>query len=212
MAYQQLKKIPLVLRVFVYAVLAALLTSCAAIRSGDHTATPANLSTAVAQALKATEVGQILTVVPPAAPAVDLAPPQVMTATPAPVQGQAYVIPLYPATDTYPAAIAITPTPKIHPMDIEGMRARAYPGSEITIHEELERGANYARYYASYESDGLTIYGLLTIPDGETPPTGWPAIVFNHGYIAPEVYRTTERYIAYVDALARSEYIVFRID
>jgi dipeptidyl aminopeptidase/acylaminoacyl peptidase len=44
------------------------------------------------------------------------------------------------------------------------------------------------------------------------PPTGWPAIVFNHGYIPPTQYRTTERYIAYVDWLARSGYIVFRID
>ena len=28
----------------------------------------------------------------------------------------------------------------------------------------------------------------------------------------PDVYRTTERYIAYVDWIARSQYIVFRID
>jgi pimeloyl-ACP methyl ester carboxylesterase len=58
----------------------------------------------------------------------------------------------------------------------------------------------------------LKIYGLLTVPDGETPATGWPSIVFIHGYIPPEQYRTTERYIAYVDWLARSDYLVFRID
>jgi dipeptidyl aminopeptidase/acylaminoacyl peptidase len=80
------------------------------------------------------------------------------------------------------------------------------------IEEELERGANYSRYYAYYLSEGLKIYALLTVPDGEMPATGWPAIVFNHGYIPPDVYRTTERYIAYVDWLARSGYIVFRID
>ena len=44
------------------------------------------------------------------------------------------------------------------------------------------------------------------------PEGGWPAIVFNHGYIPPEQYRTTERYIAYVDWLARAGYVVFRID
>jgi uncharacterized protein len=53
---------------------------------------------------------------------------------------------------------------------------------------------------------------LLTIPFGNSPPNGWPAIVFNHGYIPPNVYRTTERYVAYVDSLARSGYIVYRID
>ncbi|OGO27062.1 MAG: peptidase [Chloroflexi bacterium RBG_16_54_18] len=97
-------------------------------------------------------------------------------------------------------------------MTIEAQRQKQYPGSEITIEETLERGVNYSRYYASYLSDGLKIYGLLTVPDGATPATGWPSIVFIHGYIPPEQYRTTERYIAYVDWLARSEYLVFRID
>ena len=92
------------------------------------------------------------------------------------------------------------------------MRMTPYPGSDITIEQELARGANYRRYYASYLSQGLKIYALLTIPDGEQPATGWPAIVFNHGYIPPAQYRTTERYVAYVDWLARSGYIVFRID
>ncbi len=56
------------------------------------------------------------------------------------------------------------------------------------------------------------IYGLLTFPQAEMPAGGWPAIVFNHGYIPPDEYRTTERYVAYVDALAKSGYVVFRID
>jgi dipeptidyl aminopeptidase/acylaminoacyl peptidase len=97
-------------------------------------------------------------------------------------------------------------------MSIPALRQMAYPGSEIIIEDTLEPGANYNRYYVSYLSEGLRQYGLLTIPYGETPATGWPAIVFNHGYIPPDQYRTTERYIAYVDWLARSGYIVFRID
>jgi dipeptidyl aminopeptidase/acylaminoacyl peptidase len=92
------------------------------------------------------------------------------------------------------------------------MRQRDYPGSDMEIEQELARGSNYRRYIASYESDGLKIYGLLTVPEGEKLPTGWPVIIFNHGYIPPSVYRTTERYVAYVDALARSGYIVFKPD
>lgn len=92
------------------------------------------------------------------------------------------------------------------------MRAASYPGSPITLEQELERGANYRRFYASYLSEGLKIYALLTLPDGEMPSGGWPAIVFNHGYIPPEVYVTTERYIAYVDRLSQAGYVVFRID
>jgi dipeptidyl aminopeptidase/acylaminoacyl peptidase len=97
-------------------------------------------------------------------------------------------------------------------MSILTMRERSYPGSAITIEATLEPGANYNRYYAWYLSDGLKIYGLLTVPFGDKPTNGWPAIVFNHGYIAPEAYKTTERYVAYVDQLARHGYIVYKID
>ncbi len=97
-------------------------------------------------------------------------------------------------------------------MSIAALRAGNYPGSEITIVEELDKGSNYRRYYAYYLSEGLKIYALLTIPNGDPPEGGWPAIVFNHGYIPPDVYRTTERYIAYVDEIAKAGYVVFRID
>jgi dipeptidyl aminopeptidase/acylaminoacyl peptidase len=92
------------------------------------------------------------------------------------------------------------------------MREREYLGSEVTILETLVPGANYSRYITSYQSEGLTINALLTVPFGEKPPTGWPVIIFNHGYIPPDQYRTTERYVAYVDWLARSGFIVFRSD
>ncbi len=98
------------------------------------------------------------------------------------------------------------------PLTFEYLRQQQYPGSEITIEQTLAPGVNYQRYYVSYRSEGLKIYALLTVPNGPKPATGWPAIIFNHGYIPPEIYRTTERYIAYVDGFARSGYIVFRPD
>ena len=104
------------------------------------------------------------------------------------------------------------PTKTLHPMTIDALRARDYPGSDIVIENELDHGGNYHRYYASYLSDGLKLYALLTIPDGQPPEEGWPVIVFNHGYIPPDQYRTTQRYVSYVDRLAQSGYIVFRPD
>lgn len=115
-------------------------------------------------------------------------------------------------TITLTATLAPSLTPTLHPMDIRAQRQTPYPGSEIVITETLEPGPNYNRYIAYYLSEGLKIYGLLTIPFGQPPSGGWPAIVFNHGYIPPDVYRTTERYVAYVDSLARSGYVVYRID
>ena len=114
-------------------------------------------------------------------------------------------------TSTNTPTPTATPTPT-HPLMIENMRQQAYPGSEITIEETLEAGANYDRYIASYLSEDNKIFALLTVPQGEKPESGWPVIIFNHGFIPPAQYRTTERYVAYVDGFARNGYIVFRSD
>lgn len=100
----------------------------------------------------------------------------------------------------------------LHPLSIEALRKGEYPGSEIVIEQTLEPGSNYQRFIASYKSEGLKIYGLLTIPNGNPTPAGWPVIIFNHGYIPPSQYRTTERYIAYTDGFSRNGYVLFRPD
>lgn len=106
---------------------------------------------------------------------------------------------------------AASPTPP-SPLSIPALRARDYPGSDIRIEQILTPGANYQRYIVSYQSDGLKIFALMTVPNGVKPSTGWPVILFNHGYISPEQYHTTERYVAYQDALARAGYITFKSD
>lgn len=99
-----------------------------------------------------------------------------------------------------------------HPLTIEYLRSQEYPGSAITIEQTLSAGNGYNRYLVSYRSEGLKIYAYMTVPLGEKPATGWPVVVFNHGYIPPTVYRPTERYIAYQHAFAAAGYIVFRPD
>ncbi|HSM25223.1 MAG TPA: alpha/beta fold hydrolase [Anaerolineaceae bacterium] len=127
--------------------------------------------------------------------------------TPSPSPTSSLTSTITPTSTTTPTA-----TPTLHPMTILSMRQTTYPGSDIVVEATLTAGSNYDRYYAYYLSEGYKIYGLLTVPFGDPPEGGWPSIVFNHGYIPPTQYRTTERYIAYVDWLARSQYIVFRID
>ncbi len=99
-----------------------------------------------------------------------------------------------------------------YPLSIEYMRIQEYPGSEITVEQTLPNGSNYNRHIVSYKSDGLKIYALLTIPQGDAPNRGWPVIIFNHGYIPPKEYRTTEKYIAYTDAFSRAGYVVLKPD
>lgn len=148
----------------------------------------------------------VVAVAPAASPAVtptaSLTPTTAPSSTPTPAPS---------ATPTVTHTPTPTPTPT-HPLMIEVMRRQSYPGSDITIEQALEPGPNYERYLVSYRSEGFKIYALLTVPRGEKSASGWPVIIFNHGYIPPAEYRTTERYAAYVDALARSGYIVLKPD
>lgn len=97
-------------------------------------------------------------------------------------------------------------------MSIPAAREKPYPGSALTVRQTLRAGSNYRRYVVSYLSDGLRINALLTVPNGTPPKGGWPAIVFNHGYIPPNVYRTTEKYVAYQDAFARAGFVTLKSD
>ncbi|MCS6844931.1 MAG: alpha/beta fold hydrolase [Caldilineales bacterium] len=173
--------------------LAAALAACGRNRAPDQ-ATPEPTAVAVSVQL-------------PQAPA---QPSPTATPTPSPT-ATATVTPTPLPTATPTNTPTPTPTP-IHPLSIEYLRRQEYPGSDLVIEQRLAPGANYDRYIASYLSEGLKQYGLLTVPRGEKPATGWPVIIFNHGYIPPAQYRTTERYVAYVDGFARSGYIVFRPD
>jgi dipeptidyl aminopeptidase/acylaminoacyl peptidase len=100
----------------------------------------------------------------------------------------------------------------MHPLQITQMRKIDYPGSEITIEKTLNNGNGFKRYIAYYVSEDLKINGLLAIPEGEKPEGGWPAIVFNHGYIRPESYRREEKYIAYIAGFASKGYVVYMPD
>ena len=99
-----------------------------------------------------------------------------------------------------------------HPLSISALRSGKYPGSELVEEDVLENGSNYKRSIVSYKSESNKIFALLTVPVGQPPEGGWPVIIFNHGYIPPKEYRTTERYVAYVDGFARNGYVVFRSD
>jgi len=103
-----------------------------------------------------------------------------------------------------------TPVPFAE-MTIPYLRSKTYESSLGERQLYQDNGA-YTSYLTSYMSSGLKVNGLLTIPSGEQPKDGWPAIVFIHGYIPPTLYATTEKYIAYVDYLARNGFVVFKID
>jgi len=117
------------------------------------------------------------------------------------------------SADTDKSRIATkTEEGKMHPMAIESLRNGEYPGGDFTIEEKLSNGTNYKQYIASYQSEGLKIYGLLTVPSAQRPEKGFPAIIFVHGYIQPKQYSTTGNYSTYQARLASSGFVTFKPD
>ncbi len=104
----------------------------------------------------------------------------------------------------------LTPFP-FEELTIPYLRNKEY-NSQLGELEELSSNSNYTSYLTSYSSDDLKVNGLLTRPQGEPPDGGWPGVVFVHGYIPPDGYRTTEKYNDYVDYLAGNGLVVFKID
>lgn len=96
-------------------------------------------------------------------------------------------------------------------MTIPYLRERTYE-SELASLELLSSNGSYESYLTSYLSDGIRINALVTKPSGVQPTKGYPAVVFIHGYIPPTLYRTQEKYVEYVDYLARNGFVVLKID
>lgn len=103
-----------------------------------------------------------------------------------------------------------TPFP-FQELTISYLKKRAYE-SQIGELTKYNSQNNYESFLTSYNSDGLQINGLLTIPTTQKPENGYPAIVFIHGYIPPTLYRTEENYASYVDYFASRGFVVFKID
>lgn len=110
----------------------------------------------------------------------------------------------------FDAPVSPTPFP-FQEMTVPFLREKTY---ESTLNDltNYSNSGNYSTYLTSYDSEGLKINALLTKPTSEMPSGGWPAIVFIHGYIPPTQYVTTEKYVDYIDYLARNGFVVFKID
>jgi dipeptidyl aminopeptidase/acylaminoacyl peptidase len=98
------------------------------------------------------------------------------------------------------------------PISIKRLRNKNIESEIYKIEQRLANGSNYSKYLVSYLSEGEKVFGLLTVPFESKPESGFPAIIFNHGYIPPKNYSTTGNYSDYVDFLARNGFVVFKID
>ena len=117
------------------------------------------------------------------------------------------------ATAALPTATVVTPTPPPTPTltpfeeyTINYLRKRTYGGGKIEILEKLSETDLYAAYSIRYPSDGLHIYGFVTVPKGSGP---FPVIVSIHGYAPSGTYNIFEPTYDFADYFAANQFIVF---
>ncbi len=123
-----------------------------------------------------------------------------------------YLIPKNKVQDLTKKDVLTSLIPKaFESMTIPYLRHREYK-SQLNDLKEYSKKNSYTTYLTSYDSDGIKINALITKPNTPEPLGGYPGIVFVHGYIPPADYKTTEKYVDYVDYLARNGFVVFKID
>ena len=82
-------------------------------------------------------------------------------------------------------------------------------GTGLTLHAVLAENSAYTRHQISYNSNGLSVSGIMNIPKGDGP---FPLVVFNHGYINPSVYTVGRGLKREQDYLAREGFAVLHTD
>jgi dienelactone hydrolase len=112
------------------------------------------------------------------------------------------------ATPARPSATP-TPKPKPHPISVQALINKKYDGHDLKVRRLLADYGAYKRYIITYRGDGLTISGVMNVPDGKGP---FPVLVLNHGYIDPDTYFPGQGMPREHDYLARHGYVVLHTD
>lgn len=133
------------------------------------------------------------------------------------------------AGEPAPAPMAAPEPPGIASLSkisIDGLRSRDF-SSTLTIEQQLgnEAGSSeysqfygepyYDTYLASYHSDGLLVYTRVDLPPGEMPESGYPVVIFAHGWVGADGapgytfnYAADSYYGDLLDAYAKAGYVV----
>lgn len=95
------------------------------------------------------------------------------------------------------------------PISIPAFAAKVFDGRDFRLGNVQERNEAYTRYFISYKSAGLTISGIMNVPQGTGP---FPVLFLNHGYIDPDIYTNGRGLRREQDYLARRGYVVIHSD
>jgi uncharacterized protein len=136
-------------------------------------------------------------------------PPALTATLPAPTNIVATITSSPIPTDTFTPSPTLTIEELIHPYTIDGLRQHEFQSGKIHIRSKVSENDKFTTYLIDYPSEGLTITGVMQIPEGEGP---FPVILLNHGFFSRSVYSSgdgTDRASAF---LAEHGYITLASD
>jgi dipeptidyl aminopeptidase/acylaminoacyl peptidase len=102
-----------------------------------------------------------------------------------------------------------SPEPEPHRISVQALIDTTFTGGGLRLRDVLAETGAYTRYAVTYRSQGLRVSGIMNVPAGRGP---FPVLVFNHGYIDPDIYVTGQGLAREQDWLARRGYVVLHTD
>ncbi len=72
--------------------------------------------------------------------------------------------------------------PPAPPLSIGELRDARFE-SRLAYERDLDDGASFSAWLASYRHTGLVLYAMVAVPKAAMPAAGFPVVVANHGYV-----------------------------
>jgi dienelactone hydrolase len=113
--------------------------------------------------------------------------------------------PTWTPEPTPTAQISISTSDPFNAYTMYMLRMRQYGGGEAENLATMAKADSFIRYSIRYPSDGLKVYGFMSVPFGKGP---FPVIIVLHGYINPAEYKTIDYTTEAADGLTKQGYIV----
>ncbi len=122
-------------------------------------------------------------------------------------------LPTYrPADSDAPSTEGLPTVNAPNPVSLPALMAKDYDGRDFRVGRVLDDNAAYTRTFITYKSGDLTISGIMNVPKGIPPITGWPILFLNHGHIDTAIYTNGRGLKREQDYFARHGYAVIHSD
>lgn len=101
-----------------------------------------------------------------------------------------------------------------HSLDLRLASKASFRSAPLTQTKQLGVVDNIRESEVSFKvpTDGLTEYGLMTMPTTAMPAGGYPVIILCHGYYNPEQYSTLRGYVSDMEFYSQHGFVVIKPD